>query len=80
MLTNPTRRDTFRTVAAGFGALAFLSEAAFPAFGADETDVPFTDIPKGFSLGDSAGQRRMLDISKIDGLITPADKFFYIQH
>ncbi len=75
-----TRRDTFRSLAAGLGALAFVPEWAFPALADDQTDVPFTDIPKTFSTGDAGGQRRLLDIRKIDGLLTPKDQFFYIQH
>jgi DMSO/TMAO reductase YedYZ molybdopterin-dependent catalytic subunit len=75
-----TRRESLRGVLAAMGAIALLPECALPALADGETDVPFTDIPKTFSLGDSAGQRRLLDIRKIDGPLTPANQFFYIQH
>lgn len=73
-----TRRDTFK----GSIAIAMASATAvFPDWlRADDSDVAFTDIPKTFSTGDAAGQRRLLDIRKIDGPLTPANQFFYIQH
>jgi DMSO/TMAO reductase YedYZ molybdopterin-dependent catalytic subunit len=45
-----------------------------------EADVPFTDIPATFSPTNPTGANRFLDIRKIDGLITPNDQFFFIQH
>jgi len=43
-------------------------------------DVPFTDYPANFVTGPADGARRVLDLRKIDGLITPTDQFFFIQH
>lgn len=75
-----TRRDSIKSALAALSAIALIPELAFPALADGDTDVPFTDIPKTFSTGDSAGQRRLLDIRKIDGPLTPANQFFYIQH
>ena len=75
-----TRRETLKrglSVAAG---LALLHEWALPAFAQGDVDVPFTDIPATFNPTPATGARRMLDLRKVDGLITPADQFFFIQH
>lgn len=76
-----TRRETLETLKRGLaaaGMLALVPEWAVPAQAADETDVPFTDIPKTFNPNNP--NARLLDIRKIDGLITPKDQFFAIQH
>ena len=74
-----TRRDTLRLGLAAAG-LALVPEWALPAPAQGEVDVPFTDFPANFVTGPADGARRVLDIRKIDGLITPADQFFFIQH
>ena len=74
-----TRRDTLRLGLAAAG-LALVPEWALPALAQGEVDVPFTDFPANFVTGPADGARRVLDIRKIDGLITPADQFFFIQH
>jgi DMSO/TMAO reductase YedYZ molybdopterin-dependent catalytic subunit len=74
MFASTTRRESLRDV------LALMGLFAFPALADGDGDVPFTDIPKTFSTGDAGGQRRLLDIRKIDGLLTPANQYFYIQH
>ena len=51
-----------------------------PALGQNEADIPFTDIPANFNPGDTNARSRLLDIRKIDGLITPKDQFFAVQH
>jgi len=67
----------------GFSAaslLALLPEGAIPALAQDEVEVPFTDLPANFNPANPTAQLRILDIRKIDGLITPKDKFYAIQH
>lgn len=78
-----TRRETLDALKKGLaaaGVLALLPEWATPALAQGETDVPFTDIPKTFNPNPPNGQTRMLDIRKIDGMLTPKDQFFAIQH
>ena len=75
-----TRRDTLRLGAATAGLLALVPEWALPALAQGEVDVPFTDYPEAFNPRPADGARRQLDLRKIDGLITPADQFFFIQH
>jgi len=75
-----TRRDTLKRGAAAAALLALVPEWAVPALAQGEVDVPFTDIPATFNPAPANGARRMLDIRKIDGNITPNDQFFFIQH
>ena len=75
-----TRRETTKrglSVAAG---LALLHDWTLPIFAQGDADVPFTDIPATFNPVPANGARRMLDLRKIDGLTTPNDQFFFIQH
>jgi DMSO/TMAO reductase YedYZ molybdopterin-dependent catalytic subunit len=74
-----TRRETLKrglSVAAGLALLDW----ALPVLAQGEVDVPFTDIPATFNPTPANGARRMLDLRKIDGLVTPNDQFFFIQH
>jgi len=73
-----SRRDTLRTSLAAAGVLAL--DWALPALAQDETDVPFTDIPKTFNPNNPNATNRLLDIRKIDGPLTPKDQFFFTQH
>jgi len=66
--------------AAAAALLALVPEWAVPALAQGEVDVPFTDIPATFNPAPANGARRMLDLRKIDGNITPNDQFFFIQH
>jgi len=75
-----TRRDTLKRGAAAAALLALVPEWAVPALAQGEVDVPFTDIPATFNPAPANGARRMLDLRKIDGNITPNDQFFFIQH
>jgi len=75
-----TRRDTLKRGAAAAALLALVPEWAVPALAQGEVDVPFTDIPATFNPAPANGARRMLDIRKTDGNITPNDQFFFIQH
>jgi DMSO/TMAO reductase YedYZ molybdopterin-dependent catalytic subunit len=76
-----SRRETLRRGLAASGLLASLPEWAAPALAQGETEVQFTDLPENFNPGkDPNARTRMLDIRKIDGLITPADQFFAVQH
>ena len=75
-----TRRETLRRGAAAAALLALVPEWALPALAQGEVDVPFTDVPATFNPSPANGARRMLDLRKIDGAITPNDQFFFIQH
>jgi len=75
-----TRRDTLKMGVAAAGLIALVPEWALPALAQGDTDVPFTDIPATFNPVNPTGANRFLDIRKIDGLITPTDQFFFIQH
>src|SRR4030095_8870135 len=79
MASELTRRDTLKYGAA-MAALLALPEWAVPALAQGETDVAFTDYPDTFTASPPNGERRFLDPRKIDGLITPNDQFFFIQH
>ena len=80
MANGMTRRETLKRGTGGRGALALVPEWALPALAQGEVDVPFTDFPANFIPSPADGARRTLDLRKIDGLITPADQFFFIQH
>jgi len=56
-----------------------LPEWVLPALAQGETLVPFTDIPDNVNTNPAA-DRRILDIRKIDGPLTPKDQFFTTQH
>jgi len=73
-----SRRDALRTALGTASLLALMP--AIPALAEDETDVPFTDIPKTFNPNNPNSPTRLLDIRKIDGPITPKDQFFGTQH
>jgi DMSO/TMAO reductase YedYZ molybdopterin-dependent catalytic subunit len=80
MANRMTRRDTLRGGLAAAAALVLVPDWALPALAQGEVDVPFTDIPAAFNFNPPGGARRFLDLRKIDGPITPADQFFFIQH
>ncbi|HXJ40290.1 MAG TPA: molybdopterin-dependent oxidoreductase, partial [Bryobacteraceae bacterium] len=60
--------------------LAAIPEWAVPALAQGESDAVFTDYPKTFNPNNPNSTTKLLDIRKIDGLITPSDQFFSIQH
>jgi len=62
------------------GVLATLPEWATPALAQGDADVPFTDIPATFNPTNPTNQTRLLDIRKIDGMLTPKEQFFAINH
>ncbi len=80
MDTPHTRRDLLKggLAVAGLAALG-IPTWMLPVLAADETLVPFTDIPATFNPTPSATVR-YLDIRKIDGPLTPKDQFFTTQH
>jgi DMSO/TMAO reductase YedYZ molybdopterin-dependent catalytic subunit len=81
MLEQLTRRETFRRGLAAASVLALVPDWAMPALADDEVEVPFTDLPKGFSPGANPNSpTRVYDIRKIDGPFTPKDQFFTLQH
>ena len=75
------RREILKGIAAtaGLGALGF-PEWALPALAQGETVVPFTDLPATPINLTPAADRRIIDISKIGGTLTPRDQFFTTQH
>jgi DMSO/TMAO reductase YedYZ molybdopterin-dependent catalytic subunit len=75
-----TRRETMKRGLATLGALALVPEWALPALAQGDVDVPFTDIPATFTPNAPDGARRSLDLRRIDGMLTPNDQFFFIQH
>ena len=75
-----TRRETLKRGLVAASVLALVPEWALPALAQGEVDVPFTDIPATFNPNNPTGANRFLDLRKIDGLITPNDQFFFIQH
>src|SRR5579862_8488587 len=76
-----TRRETLRRGLAATSLLALVPDWAVPALAQDEVDLPFTDIPKTFNPGANPNApTRVLDIRKIDGLYTPKDQFYALQH
>ena len=80
MADQMTRRETLKRGLVAASVLALVPEWALPALAQGEADVPFTDIPATFNPTNPTGANRFLDIRKIDGLITPNDQFFFIQH
>ena len=80
MTTQRTRREVLGAglTIAGLGALG-VPDWAFPALAQGQTPVPFTDLPDTINLAPSA-DRRIIDIRKIEGPITPASQFFTTQH
>jgi DMSO/TMAO reductase YedYZ molybdopterin-dependent catalytic subunit len=75
-----TRRDTLRLGLMTAAGMALVPDWAVPALAQGEVDVPFTDYPANYVTSPADGARRTLDLRKIDGLITPANQFFFIQH
>jgi DMSO/TMAO reductase YedYZ molybdopterin-dependent catalytic subunit len=80
MAERVTRRETLARGLAAASLLASVPEWAMPALAQGEEDVPFTDLPQNFSPGSLSARSRILDIRKIDGLLTPKDQFFAVQH
>ena len=80
MASDMTRRDTLKRGLAAAAMLALVPEWALPALAQGEADVPFIDIPESFNPSPADGARRFLDLRTIDGLVTPTDRFFFIQH
>ena len=80
MDTSISRRETLRRGLAATSLLALIPEWTIPALADDEIDVPFTDIPKTFNPNNPSAPTRILDIRKIDGMLTPKDQFFAINH
>ncbi|HML18271.1 MAG TPA: molybdopterin-dependent oxidoreductase [Bryobacteraceae bacterium] len=75
-----TRRETLKKGLTAAGLLALAPEFAMSGFAQEGEDVQFTDVSPNFRTVTANGMTRMLDIRKIDGLITPKDQFFALQH
>ena len=80
MTRQNTRREILKggLAVAGLGVLGF-PEWAMPALAQGETIVPFTDLPDNINLTPTP-DRRIIDIRKISGTLTPRDQFFTTQH
>ena len=81
MAHQTTRRDMLRTslAAAGLGMFG-VPDWVLPALAQGEVVVPFADMPEAMPGGGPNGDRRFLDVRKINSPFTPADQFFTIQH
>jgi DMSO/TMAO reductase YedYZ molybdopterin-dependent catalytic subunit len=77
---NITRRETLKRGLTTAGVLALVPEWALPVLAQGDVDETFTDFPATFVASAPDGARRSLDIRKIDGMFTPNDQFFFIQH
>jgi DMSO/TMAO reductase YedYZ molybdopterin-dependent catalytic subunit len=75
-----TRRETLKRGLTAAGVLALVPDWALPVLAQGEVDEVFTDFPATFAANAPDGARRSLDLRKIDGMITPNDQFFFIQH
>lgn len=81
MVERISRREGLKRGLAASALLSMLPQWTIPAAAEDETDVPFTDLPKNFNPGANPNAAtRQLDIRKIDGMLTPRDQFFTTQH
>jgi DMSO/TMAO reductase YedYZ molybdopterin-dependent catalytic subunit len=80
MKTRTTRREILKgsLALAGLGALG-IPEWALPALAQGETLVPFTDIPENVRW-ETPPDRRILDVSTIEGPFTPREKYATTQH
>ena len=80
MTTDHSRRQLLKggLAVAGLGFLG-IPEWALPALAQGETLVDFTDLPEEIVL-ERTPDRRIIDIRKIDGPITPRDQWFTTQH
>ena len=80
-MTNQRSRREILTgglAVAGLGVLG-IPEWVLPALAQGETVVPFTDVPENVRW-ETPPDRRLLDVSTIDGPFTPKDKFATTQH
>ena len=75
-MTEGITRRSFSTMA----MLAAIPQFAVPSGAEGETDAVFTDYPKTFNANNPNSTTKLLDIRTLDGLITPSDQFFSIQH
>ncbi len=73
MSTQVTRRETLIRGLAATSLLSLVPDWATPALAQGESEVPFTDIPKTFNPAPPDSATRLLDIRKIDGLVTPKE-------
>jgi DMSO/TMAO reductase YedYZ molybdopterin-dependent catalytic subunit len=80
MVERSTRRETLKKSLSAIGLWGTVEAWTTTALGQSEADVQFMDIPENFSPGSTTARSRILDIRKIDGLITPKDQFFAVQH
>lgn len=80
MLEPVTRRESLKRGLAMSGLFA-LADWVMPAMAEGEMDIPFTDYPASYNPnGNPNAAAHLLDIRKIDGMITPVDQFFFTQH
>ena len=80
MAQQATRREVLKgsLAVAGLGMLG-LPEWTLPALAQGERLMEFTDIPEDTQWV-TPPDRRRLDVRRIDGMYTPIDQFFTVQH
>lgn len=76
------RRKILKAGLTGISLTAIgLPAGTFPTWAEGETPVPFLDIPESIDFSpDPNAPLRYFDIRTIDGLLTPKDRFFTVQH
>src|SRR5262245_11600304 len=79
MVTQHTRRDVLKGVAAAGVGAAVGFDWLLPALAAGETLIPFMDMPENV-VTVTGPDRRIIDVRKIEGPFTPKDQFFTTQH
>jgi DMSO/TMAO reductase YedYZ molybdopterin-dependent catalytic subunit len=79
MSDQPTRRDMLKGSLALAGLSLAIPEWVLPALAQGETVIPFTDLPANANFTPAA-DRRLFDVRKIEGPLTPRDQFFTTQH
>jgi len=80
MAERSTRRETLKRGLAAAGLLATIPDWAIPALAEGESEAQFTDLPPNFNPAVPNARVRLYDIRKIEGLFTPKEQFFAIQH
>ncbi len=80
MAQQATRREVLKgsLAVAGLGMLG-LPEWTLPALAQGERIMEFTDVPEDTQWV-TPPDRRRLDVRRIDGMYTPIDQFFTVQH
>src|SRR5262245_61244409 len=80
MANEQSRREILKGSLAVAGLAAFgVPEWVLPVLAQGESVVPFTDVPENVRW-ETPPDRRLLDVSTINGPFTPAEKYATTQH